>query len=824
MLNVGLRALWTPLAGRLSRSRFNLLSTNSISYALAFLFWVFATQTYTAEQIGISAAIVAMLPFLGSFAQINLARILAQRLPEAGSRAGRLILNAYGLATGTALLVSAVVILLIDDVVAQLELLEDIHWVTASFVAAVVAQTLYSLQKGVLAELGLSALLPIRSGLSRISALMLLAPLSVTALSDLGPFAAWAISLFIAFATINVFMFAQLKAGHRTAPASTGPARLHGGITYLDWNRITDLITMSAIVAAPLLALKYGGSQEGASYWVAWLVASSITLLVGALSASLLAETPAESRLQASSVDIFVRTMMILAFAVAIVVAGAPLIMELFGKTYVTQGTAILRLLALASIPWGGVTIYLMVLRARGAALNTSIIQSATLLLLVVAGVLLGRPFGALGMAIAWFAVHSFVALSIAGINAWRLGGDGIIDLLLVAGSSCARIVAELTDLKQDMKLNPEPEPDIQELLRKVPVKGADKWCLLHTVPTQGDVAVHFLGDPRSMKTSEFGDFNPQVAGALLKTSLTPDGAASLDRHIDCLRRLNADQRLTGRDFLLPEILALKREEGRARVVESLLPGEDGRTALKVSAARDSAMSGAMRAIAILHERTSRPVLIDDDWFDKWMVHPARNLQRPVLTLLAEEQRNAALAALEAEQRDFWHGRKIRLGWSHGDYSPGNILFEKFPNRNEGGAGRQTDKPDASVKVGGIIDWDMASPDSPPGFDACHLAITTRSQLTGDGLGRIVRELLLEPVWKPEEERWLAASIHSDCGLNDWPSQPDAVRAMVGLVWLHHVNANMQKSRRFVTSRLWASSSVERVLQVFLQAPGNSRN
>jgi hypothetical protein len=117
----------------------------------------------------------------------------------------------------------------------------------------------------------------------------------------------------------------------------------------------------------------------------------------------------------------------------------------------------------------------------------------------------------------------------------------------------------------------------------------------------------------------------------------------------------------------------------------------------------------------------------------------------------------------------------------------------------------------------GIIDWDRARPDAPPGFDACHLAIAARALASGEQLGQIVRDLLLRPRWTSEEEAWLVGSGGLDRSPGGWPREPEAIRAMVGLAWLHHVSNNVEKSNSFAINRLWAASNIERVVQVFLK-------
>jgi hypothetical protein len=301
----------------------------------------------------------------------------------------------------------------------------------------------------------------------------------------------------------------------------------------------------------------------------------------------------------------------------------------------------------------------------------------------------------------------------------------------------------------------------------------------------------------------------PNGARALLKTAYSPEGIASLERNRATLETLRSDSRLTDCGFQLPEILGVIRRSDAMLLLERVVPGEDGRITLQNPGRCGAALVAATKAIAILHRRSSESLTVSDRWLAEWIDGPAALLDNPICTLTTVRQRRTAIAAFRREQHAFWDGQFLRLGWGHGDFSPGNIMFTI--GDAQGAAGAQ------ETQVGGIIDWDAARPNAPAGFDACHLALTARRTVTGEELGQIVRGLLLKPCWSAEEDHWLQNSTECDGVPTGWPAATNAIRAMVGLVWLHQTAANLQKSSRYAASRLWTTANVERVLQVFLR-------
>jgi hypothetical protein len=123
----------------------------------------------------------------------------------------------------------------------------------------------------------------------------------------------------------------------------------------------------------------------------------------------------------------------------------------------------------------------------------------------------------------------------------------------------------------------------------------------------------------------------------------------------------------------------------------------------------------------------------------------------------------------------------------------------------------------ATIAVSGIIDWERARPDAPSAFDICYLAVSARALSRGEQIGQTVRDLLSAPHWNDDETKWLAATADRVSGPAGWPFHPTAIRAMVGLVWLHHVVANIEKSRLYGTSRFWAAANIDWVLREYLQ-------
>jgi hypothetical protein len=309
-------------------------------------------------------------------------------------------------------------------------------------------------------------------------------------------------------------------------------------------------------------------------------------------------------------------------------------------------------------------------------------------------------------------------------------------------------------------------------------------------LPTGGDVQIEFLGD-KVERTAPLGAYDiPPGTHAFLKRSLTAEGVRALDRQHDNLERLVNDPRLLGCELQFPEIIAFRKSSAdTVWSVERAVTGMDGRAVLRDPLRRDAAIAAACAAIDDIHRRTATLTTIDDAWLERWVRHPASLLRLTARTLMSRDARLAAIDRFVQRQRSYWLGRTVSLGYYHGDFSPGNLLYREAT---------------ADPVVNGIIDWDRTGWDGPQGYDACHLMLAVRRNDTGKQIGEIVRELLLSP-----DPRTLAPPAFG------FADDPDALRAKLGLTWLKLVTGNIEKSRKFAANRLWSAANVERVLQLF---------
>lgn len=278
--------------------------------------------------------------------------------------------------------------------------------------------------------------------------------------------------------------------------------------------------------------------------------------------------------------------------------------------------------------------------------------------------------------------------------------------------------------------------------------------------------------------TSVFTVSRPDGETGVLKVTRTDSGLAGLRREGEVLGQLWADDELGDWRALLPVPLEAGTAGPGAFLLTSRLPGQDGRDLPPELASRLT--SAAVDAITPLHRRTRTIRMVDQDLLSSWVDEPARLISTALPA-------NGAVMHLVRALRADLAGRLLTLGWTHGDFHPGNLLVG----------------PDAQVT--GIVDWGEARQQDLPALDLAFWLLTMPAPGQPRELGkRIAARLHRQQFWTLAESRLLA-------GVSDGGLAPG--RTLLLLAWLRHVGSNLAKSRRYASSPLWLRWNVIPVLR-----------
>jgi O-antigen/teichoic acid export membrane protein/Ser/Thr protein kinase RdoA (MazF antagonist) len=720
----------------LFRSGHLLVLNSALTAGMGFVFWLIAARMYPAAVVGSNAAAVSAMMFLAGLAQLNLMSALLRFVPQAGIRTARMVARAY--AIGATLSAASAVVFVAGLRVWAPDLASILHGPTAfGFVAATALWSIFVMQDNVLVGVQRPGLVAVENLVFAALKVALLIPGAVL-IATVGIWYSWSLAAAVAVMGTTWYLFRRaIPRFAALAPSGPQAPSLRVIATYLVPDFLGSLAWIAATALVPVLVLDLTDPRHAGAFSMAWSVGFTLFTVPAAFGQSLVAHGAADAT-DADSDHRRVRNhvLCLLVPVVAALVLVAPVVLGFFGRWYADAGTSALRLVALAAVP--NVVVALAVSHARVTRQMRTVVvvlTSVCVLVLVLTVVLVPR-IGIAGAGWAWVVGETVVAAAI----------------LLAPLVRRARSVRSAT--------GGVPEATVRRTAAELARIG---YPVHGRCATVSDTAVLFArtgGRPAVVKLAE------SVKGTVL-----------LDRETGVLARLHAEEGLGTWRTLLPERIAHGTAAGVAYAVDLRLPGR------VTSTRRTPSAQAAGAALAPLHELTAHFVPMSTELLHAMVLVPVESL-RTMLT--GREIACGQLDRLADELGTAVAGRSLRLGWTHGDFHPGNVLVS------------------ATGRISGLVDWSQARDADLAELDLALWLLTSASLRRYGSFGRQVADRLsATSPWTRSELNLLDRGVGRQL----------PPRAVLLLAWLRHVTENLAKSERYAASPLWTRRAVLPVLR-----------
>lgn len=398
----------TPLYG----NGYALVSSSVVTCALGAAYWILAARLYTAEAVGLNSALISTMMLLAGISQLNLMSALNRFIPVAGGATRRLLVLSYLIAIGVAGLVGLAFARTVETLAPALGVLAHNDWLAVWFIAATMAWCVFVLQDSALVGLHQAVWVPIENGAFALGKIVLL--ISVAgALPSFGVFASWSIPFMLVLVPTNLLIFCVLVPRHVRGTVGQAHPPVAGQIArYVAGDYLGALFWLACTTLLPIMVVQHAGYAANAYFFLAWQVAFSLHLVSPNMGSSLIAEAAADQeQLAAYAYQIGRHVARVVVPGALLLVVTAPYMLGLFGSDYATEGTPVLRLLALAAIPNIVQTLFVSVARVQRR------VGVVALTLGVFCGCVLGLSYvllprlGIVGVALAWLAVETALAL-----------------------------------------------------------------------------------------------------------------------------------------------------------------------------------------------------------------------------------------------------------------------------------------------------------------------------------------------------------------------------------------------------------------------------
>lgn len=408
---------WAPDA--LSTTAIALMVTTVTTAGLGVLFWAGASRLYSADRLGVGAAVISAMMLLSIFSQLNLGMGITRLLPQVPDRRWRPVLGAYALTAVVGLVVTTAFVIVAPRLVGSFGFLLDDLRLGAALVVAVILWNIFALQDAVLTSARWAIALPVENGLFGALKIAFMVVLAHSVFSDHGIFVAWLLAMALMLAPVNYLIFRKvLPATTRRGldpMATVLPLGNRAQVTsYLASDYLAALLSQGYIALLPLLVVTVLGSSANAYFYIAFLIAGAAGELARSLSTSLIVEGAHDEadlpHLVRRSARFYLKFLLP---GIAVMVIGAPLLLWPFGSVYVDEGTALLRILLIGTIPQAVITLYLGMERVRAKVSRIVAVEAAIVALVTTGGVLAMPRYGLIGMGVSWFLAHLVVAATI---------------------------------------------------------------------------------------------------------------------------------------------------------------------------------------------------------------------------------------------------------------------------------------------------------------------------------------------------------------------------------------------------------------------------
>jgi hypothetical protein len=274
-------------------------------------------------------------------------------------------------------------------------------------------------------------------------------------------------------------------------------------------------------------------------------------------------------------------------------------------------------------------------------------------------------------------------------------------------------------------------------------------------------------------------------ARAVVKLAESGKAARGLVRETEVLSLLCGDSRLEAWRAVLPEVLAAGEIDGEPFRVEAVLRGVEASRLIAGAGARITCLGGLADGIEDLHHRTGSEVDVGPAIVGAWVDEPLTILELHTRRRGGFERwQLRALDRLRDELHEALLGKRVTVGWTHGDYAPGNLLVDP-----------------ATGTVSGIVDWELGGTPNLQAIDLVQLVLATRALRRCREYGEIVTDALAGS-WTEEERAVLARGREP---LGDAPP----LSVLVLLAWLRHTQSLLTKADGYADNWLWERLNFE---------------
>jgi O-antigen/teichoic acid export membrane protein len=399
----------------LFRTAYLLIMSSAVMSALGLPFWALAARQYTTETVGLAATVISAMVLVSSVSQLGMSSVLPRYLPSAQTRTRRLIVLSYVITGAVSIFTGSLAAWTSATWSPPVRFLADDATWFALFVGATLAWTIFSLQDSVLIGMREARWVLGENAVFALAKLGLVVMLA-NSYPRAGIFLAWIVPAAILILPVNLVIFSRFVPRYeKRAVATEEQWQVRQLRRLIVGNYAGALVGLVGTFLLPILVANQLGAEQAAYFFIPWSLTLGLSVVAANLTASMVVETAlAGAKLREYSRTVLGSIVRLVIPAALAVVVLAPELLGLFGHEYAEEGTWLLRLLALGTIPGAVATLGLSVARIRHDGRLVAAVQCTVAVVAVGLTALLLPHIGIEGAGIAWLTSQVVAAIMTA--------------------------------------------------------------------------------------------------------------------------------------------------------------------------------------------------------------------------------------------------------------------------------------------------------------------------------------------------------------------------------------------------------------------------
>jgi O-antigen/teichoic acid export membrane protein len=399
------------LGTSLYRNALFLVFSNLAGPITNFIFWIVVARFYTTSDVGLASATCSMVVLLGLFSTIGFEFGLIRYLANSGPNAGRMVNTSLTIGALAAIVSSVIFLAGVNFFSPALAPLLQSPLYIGTFIIFTMVSNLTTLTSNAfiaqrranftLTNIVLSRLLQL--------ALVIVFVLFTRSFGSIifSMVLSWAAALLIS----TIFLMPRTIPGFRPIPV-IDRSIVRQMINFSFTNYIANILWSFIIYVLPVMVVNLLNTESNAYFYIAWTMGGVLTTIAGATTISLFAEGSFdEKKLVADVWRCLKMTFILVIPATIIVFLLANKLLLLYGTDYSLNGTMLLRIMCISTLPQSLNSVYMSVLRVKKRTTTLILLTVVIAVITLIFSYLLLPHIGITAPGIGWLISQSVVAV-----------------------------------------------------------------------------------------------------------------------------------------------------------------------------------------------------------------------------------------------------------------------------------------------------------------------------------------------------------------------------------------------------------------------------